>query len=281
VVVDDHDMGITHIVRGDDHLTNAARQRLIYDALGWTAPAFAHIPLIHGPDGAKLSKRHGALGVEAYRDMGYLPEAMRNYLLRLGWGHGDEEVIATEQAIQWFDLDAVGRSPARIDFAKLENLNGIYLRAADDNAIRRQAAPFIETMLGRPATETEMARFGSLIPSLKERAKTLIELVDNAKFLFLERPLVLDEKAAKLLTDEARSVMMNLRPVLSDLSEWTPDSTEAAIREFADGQSLKLGKVAQPLRAALCGRTTSPGIFEVLGALGREESLARISDVSR
>ncbi len=280
VVVDDHDMGVSHIVRGDDHLTNAARQTLLYEALGWDVPAFAHIPLIHGPDGAKLSKRHGALGVEAYRDMGYLPEAMRNYLLRLGWGHGDEEVISTEQAIEWFDLDAVGRSPARIDFAKLENLNGIYIRNSSDEQLFGHVVPVIENALGRSLGDIDRNRLSTLIPSLKERAKTTLELFENARFLFMYRPLELDEKATKLLTDEARSVINTLLPVLADLSEWTPESTEAAIRQFADDQSLKLGKVAQPLRAALCGRTTSPGIFDVLDALGRDESLARLGDIA-
>ena len=280
VVVDDHDMGISHVIRGDDHLTNAARQIIIYRALDWPLPAFAHIPLIHGPDGAKLSKRHGALGVEAYREMGYLPEAMRNYLLRLGWSHGDEEIISTAQAIEWFDLDAVGRAPARFDLTRLDSLNAYYIRETADTALATAIAPRLQSALGKPITEATRARLAAAMPGLKPRAKTLVELADNAAFLAADRPLVPDEKAAKLLDDAARARLGGLRDVLQPLPDWQIETIEAAVRDFAEAQGLKLGKLAQPLRAALTGKTTSPGIFEVLTALGREESLARISDAA-
>ncbi len=280
VVVDDHDMGITHIIRGDDHLTNAARQTLLFEALDWAPPAFAHIPLIHGPDGAKLSKRHGALGVEAYRDMGYLPAAMRNYLLRLGWAHGDEEVVSTAQAIEWFDLSAIGRSPARFDFSKLENLNGIYMRATDDDEMTELARPFVEKRLGRPLDEAERGRLRSAVPGLKERAKTLVELAENADYLFAARPLQPDDKAKKLLTPEAVAMLGKLAEALAEVDDWNVAALETAIHRFAETEDLKLGKVAQPLRVALCGKTTSPSIFDVLFSLGRDESLARLGDVN-
>lgn len=278
VVVDDHDMGITHVIRGDDHLTNAARQILLYDALGWPAPAFAHIPLIHGPDGAKLSKRHGALGVEAYRDMGILPAAMRNYLLRLGWSHGDDEIISTEQAIAWFDLDGVGRAPARFDTAKLESVNAHYIREAEDDALVDEVLERLETAGGGAPDETIRQRLSAAMPSLKQRAKTTVELSENAEFLIDERPLAMDHKAAKLLDDEARGRLARLHTALELITDWTPDATEAAVRAFADAEAVKLGKVAQPLRAALTGRSTSPGIFDVMNALGRDETLGRIAD---
>ena len=282
VVVDDHDMGVTHIIRGDDHLTNAARQMIIYDAMGWDVPVMAHIPLIHGPDGAKLSKRHGALGVDAYRAMGYLPEAMRNYLVRLGWGHGDDETMSTEQMVEWFDIVDVGRSASRFDFAKLENLNGHYIRTMDDE---RLLALFIETLPYLPggAAMTELldqakiAQLAMALPGLKERAKTLVELKDGAAFLFALRPLVPDEKAAAILDGDARALLGRLHAILVE-TPWTVEATEAAVKAFAEAEGLKLGKVAQPLRAALTGRSTSPGIFDVLVTLGREESLGRIAD---
>ncbi|MEC9347404.1 MAG: glutamate--tRNA ligase [Pseudomonadota bacterium] len=274
VVVDDHDMDVTHVIRGDDHLVNAARQSLIYQANGWDVPEFAHIPLIHGPDGAKLSKRHGALGVEAYRDMGYLPEAMRNYLLRLGWAHGDEEIISTEQAIAWFDLPAVGRSASRFDFAKLEHVNGHYLREADDDRL----TALVADRLGCAGDTTACARIRTLMPGLKERAKTIIELADNAAFLIANRPLEPNDKAAKLLTGDAPSILAGVHGVLSALPDWTVAATEEAVKAHAEAADLKLGKVAQPLRAALTGSNMSPGIFDVLVALGREEALARIAD---
>ncbi len=283
VVVDDHDMGITHIIRGDDHLTNAARQTQIYNAMGWDAPSFSHIPLIHGPDGAKLSKRHGALGVEAYRAMGYLPAAMRNYLARLGWSHGDDEIFSTAQAIEWFDLDAIGRSPSRFDFAKLENLNGHYIRNTPDAELvaqirghcsrggRRQGVCGTHRRAGWKKLEQAM-------PGLKERAKTLVELLLSARYLFVPRPLDLDEKAAKLLEGDARKRLAALHERFAKLDAWEPGALEAATRAYAEEAGVKLGGVAQPLRAALTGRTTSPPIFDVLHVLGRDESLARIAD---
>jgi glutamyl-tRNA synthetase len=283
VVVDDHDMGVTHIIRGDDHLTNAARQTIIYDAMGWDVPVMAHIPLIHGPDGAKLSKRHGALGVAAYRAMGYLPVALRNYLVRLGWSHGDDEVMSTEEMIRWFEIEDVNKGAARFDFHKLEALNGIYMRAMDD---RELCDSFLETLphllngaaLQVKMDETRKRQLLAAMPGLKERAKTLVELADGAMFLFAERPLALDEKAAAILDRDAREVLRGVLSRLEHLEAWTAASTEAVTREFAEASSLKLGKVAQPLRAALTGKSTSPGVFDVLEVLGREESLGRIRD---
>ncbi len=282
VVVDDHDMGVTHIIRGDDHLTNAARQTQIYRALGWDVPAMAHIPLIHGPDGAKLSKRHGALGVDAYRDMGYLPAALRNYLVRLGWSHGDQEVFSTAEMVEHFDLDKVGRSAARFDFAKLESLNGQYMRATPDAELLEAVEallphlPDAKVRLARMTAERR-AQLLAAMPGLKERAKTLVELLDSAEFLFAERPLPIEEKAAALLTDEARGHLAKLLPAL-EAAEWTAAATEGVVRAYAQEAGVKLGAVAQPLRAALTGRTTSPPIFDVLTVLGREESLGRLKD---
>ncbi len=283
VVVDDHDMGVTHIIRGDDHLTNAARQQVIYDAMGWDIPVMSHIPLIHGPDGAKLSKRHGALGVEAYRAMGYLPAALRNYLARLGWSHGDDEVMSTAQMIEWFEIEDVNKGAARFDYAKLEALNGLYMRQTPDaelTAIFLDTLPHLE---GGPAilarmTEPRRARLLAAMPGLKERAKTLRELADSAYYLYAERPLALDEKAAALLDADARKTLAALRPLLAAVDSWEPAALEAAVRVYAESAGLKLGKAAQPLRAALTGRSTSPGVFDVLAVLGREESLARIGD---
>jgi glutamyl-tRNA synthetase len=279
VVVDDHDMGITHVIRGDDHLTNAFRQTQIYRALGWPEPVFAHLPLIHGPDGAKLSKRHGALGVEAYRDLGYLPEALRNYLLRLGWGHGDAEIISTEQAIEWFDIDAVGRAAARFDFVKLANLNGHYIRAADDARLAELARPRLEAALGRALDAAERTRLAAAMPGLKMRAKTLVELAENARFYVERRPIPSDPKAATLLTPEARELLSELGPKLA-ASAWEAAALEETVRRVADAKGLKLGALAQPLRAALSGSTTSPPIFEVMAVLGREETLARLEDTA-
>ncbi|MDQ0504408.1 glutamate--tRNA ligase [Xanthobacter agilis] len=285
VVVDDHDMGVTHIIRGDDHLTNAARQTQIYRALGWDVPRMAHIPLIHGPDGAKLSKRHGALGVDAYRDMGYLPAALRNYLVRLGWSHGDQEVFSTEEMVRFFDLDKVGRSAARFDFQKLESLNGQYMRASSDAellAALDALVPHLPDAAHRLArmTPERRAQLAAAMPSLKERAKTLVELLDNAEFIFVPRPLPLEEKAAALLSDDARGHLGKLVPLL-EAAEWTAAATEAVVRAYAEQAGVKLGAVAQPLRAALTGKTTSPPIFDVLTVLGREESLARLKDQAR
>ena len=283
VVVDDHDMAITHVIRGDDHLTNAARQTQIFKALGWDTPTYAHVPLIHGPDGAKLSKRHGALGVEAYRAMGYLPAALRNYLVRLGWSHGDAEIMSTEQMIEWFDLDAIGRSAARFDFAKLENLNGHYLRATPDTEIVRRLRALLPDLPDGAALMEQIGEDGweklaRAMPGLKERATTLLELIDNAAYLFAKRPLQLDEQAMRILDESGRETLAALLPRLATVEPWSQPALETAVKSFGDATGRKLGKLAQPLRAALTGRSISPGIFDVLEVLGREESLARISD---
>ena len=278
VVVDDHDMNVTHIIRGDDHLTNAARQQQLIESIGWVVPEYAHIPLIHGPDGAKLSKRHGALGVEAYRDMGYLPEALRNYLLRLGWSHGDDEVISTEQAIDWFNIENIGKSAARFDFAKLENLNGIYIRNADDAYLAGLIKPIIERMTGTDLDPNHLKLIEKAMNGLKERAKSVNSLAESSLFLVAERPLVLDDKAKSLLNEEACAVLQRLADRLESLAEWDKDLVENAVRAAAEAEGLKLGKIAQPLRAALTGTTVSPGIFDVLDVLGRDQSIGRIRD---
>ena len=280
VVVDDHDMGVTHVIRGDDHLNNAFRQLPIYRAMdaiegGWPDPVYAHIPLIHGSDGAKLSKRHGAVGIEAYRDeLGILPEALDNYLLRLGWGHGDDEIITREDAIRWFDLDAVGKSPSRFDLKKLENLNGHYIRAADDARLARLVAERLD--LDHDDTRRSILR--AAMPALKPRAANINELTEAAGFLFATRPLAVDEAAAPLLSGEAPSLLARLHAALDAVHNWDTEATEAAVRRVAEDAGVKLGQVAQPLRVALTGRKTSPGIFDVLVLLGRDESLARIAD---
>ena len=279
VVVDDHDMAITHVIRGDDHLTNAFRQTQIFHALGWETPVFGHVPLIHGPDGAKLSKRHGALGVDAYREMGYLPEALRNYLLRLGWGHGDDEIISTAQAIEWFDINGVGRAPARFDFVKLANLNGHYIREAADDRLAALIAPVLERKLGRDLDDTSKALLATAMPGLKPRAKTLAELADNARFYVERRPIPIDDKAVALLTPEARKLLADLASLLAQ-GTWEPASLEETVRNAAERQGLKLGSLAQPLRAALCGGSTSPPIFEVMAVLGRSETLGRLADIA-
>ena len=283
VVVDDHDMGVTHVIRGDDHLTNAARQKQIYDALGWEVPEMAHIPLIHGPDGAKLSKRHGALGIDAYRAMGYLPAALRNYLVRLGWSHGDQEIFSTDEMVAAFDMKQIGRSPARFDVAKLENLNGHYIRHTPDDAL----VDAIETILpehgparglGKRLPSDLRQKLIAAMPGLKERAKTLVELLDNASFLYASRPLRLDPKAAEILGNGGRERVAGVLQELEALPEWTAQSTEQAVRAYAEQTGLKLGQVAQPLRAALTGKSTSPGLFDVMSVLGRSESLERLKD---
>jgi len=283
VVVDDHDMGVTHVIRGDDHLTNAARQSVIYDALGWERPVFAHIPLIHGPDGAKLSKRHGAVGAEAYRADGFLPDTMRNYLARLGWAHGDDEIFSTEQAIEWFGFDGMGKSAARFDVKKLTALNAHYMRELGIDAFQsafNASLPYLpnKDKLPNPLEGDAKARFETALPGLRERARTLVELIDSAAFLFAQRPLAMDEKAATLLTDEARGHLAALHGLYRALDAWTVESLEATTKAYAEQAEIKLGAVAQPLRAALTGSKTSPGIYDVLIALGREESLARIGD---
>ena len=283
VVVDDHDMAVTHVVRGDDHLTNAARQMQIYQALGWDVPVMAHIPLIHGPDGAKLSKRHGALGVDAYRGMGYLPAALRNYLVRLGWSQGDREFFSTEEMIAAFDLPQIGRSPSRFDFVKLENMNGHFMRSTPDDELLQLLIDTLPYLPGGPEmaatlTEAKRVQLAAALPGLKERAKTLIELADGAQFLFAQRPLAIEPKAEEILARSGRTYIRALLPRLEALTEWTAASTEAAVRDYAAEQGAKLGVIAQPLRAAATGRTTSPGIFDVLAVLGREESLGRLRD---
>jgi len=283
VVVDDHDMGITHIIRGDDHLNNGARQTQIYQALDWKVPVMAHIPLIHGPDGSKLSKRHGALGVDAYRAMGFLPAAMRNYLVRLGWAHGDQETFSTEEMVAAFDLAHIGRSPARFDFAKLENLNGHYIRTSNDADLIAALEQLLPHIAGGQELVSKMtpALHGKLLaamPGLKERAKTLVELFDASRFLWASRPLDINDQAKALLTPEAKALVAALLPELEAVTDWTATAIEAVVRPYAERSGQKLGAVAQPLRAALTGRTTSPPIFDVLAILGREESLARLRD---
>ncbi|NJS15051.1 MAG: glutamate--tRNA ligase [Sphingopyxis sp.] len=280
VVVDDQDMGVTHIIRGDDHLNNAFRQLALIRAMGWAEPVYAHVPLIHGADGAKLSKRHGALGVDAYRDeLGYLPEAVNNYLLRLGWGHGDAEIISREQAVEWFDLANVGRSPSRFDFKKLDNLNGHYLREADDARLAELAAPKLAETLGRDLDAAEMDVLTRAMAVIKVRAKSMLDVTAGAMFLFALRPLVMEEKAAQLIEEAPAGLLTAATARLRALPDWTTDSVEAAVREEAEAAGLGLGKLAQPLRAALTGQAVSPGIFDVLLLLGRDESLARLDAV--
>ena len=283
VVVDDHDMGVTHVIRGDDHLTNAARQTQIYQAMGWDVPVMAHIPLIHGPDGSKLSKRHGALGVDSYRAMGYLPEALRNYLVRLGWAHGDQEVFSTQEMTALFNLESIGRSAARFDFVKLEALNGHYMRHADDarlvsalETIMPEIGP--ERGLGASLDPALKDKLMASMPGLKERARTLVDLLDSAAFLYEARPLAMDEKARKLLDEDARARIAGLVPRLEALEPFDAQTTEAAVRAYAEEAGVKLGQVAQPLRAALTGRATSPPLFDVMAVLGRAESIARLKD---
>jgi glutamyl-tRNA synthetase len=281
VVVDDFDMDVTHVIRGDDHLNNAARQLQIIKAMGWPEPTYGHLPLIHGPDGAKLSKRHGALAVEAYRDMGYLPETMRNYLLRLGWSHGDDEIISTEQAIEWFNTESIGRSAARMDYKKLDNLNGHYIRQKADDAL----ADDVVALLARQGPPVVLdakakARLIAAMPGLKERAKTLVELGQAAEFLFTDGPRTLDAAAEKLLTPEARQTLKGLMHALGAVTNWSAITLEAAARGFAEASGVKLGQVAQPMRAALTGKANSPPIFDVLAVLGREESLLRLGAYS-
>jgi len=282
VVVDDHDMGITHIIRGDDHLTNAARQIVLYQALGWEVPVMAH-PLIHGADGAKLSKRHGALGVEAYRLMGYLPQGLCNYLVRLGWSHGDDELMSIAQMIDWFDIDDVNKGAARFDFKKLEAINGHHIRSAEDTEL---VAAVLTILPGLEDGAALAVKFGerqqqqllSAMPGLKERAKTLVEVIDNAYFIVAERPLDLDEKATNLLDNAGKARLAALLPALTSCAQWQEDILAALIRAHAEEANIKLKDLAQPLRAALTGRATSPGVFEVMMVLGRDEVLGRIQD---
>ncbi|VAW14737.1 Glutamyl-tRNA synthetase [hydrothermal vent metagenome] len=281
VVVDDHDMEVTHIIRGDDHLTNAARQIVIYNALGWQVPQMAHIPLIHGPDGAKLSKRHGALGVAEYRKMGYLPEAMRNYLARLGWSHGDDEFFSTEQLVEWFSLEALNKGAARFDFVKLANLNGQHIRQAKPEYLFQTMLDLADEVERTNDFDGLLANRNTVLaalPDLQPRAKTVLELIDLAQFIYATRPLEIEEKAKKHLSDETRATISELAALLAVLPEWSLDALNETVRKFAEEKEIKLGKVAQPLRVALTGRTVSPGVFEVMVLLGRDETLARLSD---
>ena len=287
VVVDDHDMAVTHVVRGVDHLTNAARQAQMYQGMGWPIPVFAHVPLIHGADGAKLSKRHGALGVEAYRAMGFLPVALRNYLVRLGWAHGNDEIMPTAQLVEWFDLDGIGRSPARFDFKKLEDLNGHYIRQTPNDELVRRIEDILPEIEGGPAIAAKLdaamrVKLLAAMPGLKDRAKTLKELIDGAAYLFAERPLKLEDKAAKLLDPSGRASNAGIAALISGISEgeWSAPALEAKVKIYAEENGLKLGSIAQPLRAALTGRTVSPPIFDVLAVLGRDEALDRLKDGS-
>lgn len=276
VVVDDHDMGITHIIRGDDHLTNAFRQKHLYLAAGWNVPDFAHIPLIHGPDGAKLSKRHGALGAEQYRAMGFLPEAMRNYLLRLGWGHGDEEIIPTEKAIEWFDLPAIGRSAARFDTAKLTHINAHYIRQCNNHELAKHIIPFLTDLLGEVPSKEQLDLITKGMNGLKERAKTLIELAESALIYFKVQHF--DDKALKFCEDEHKKLIGRAAIKLKDLDSFSHDEIATAMRATAEENGVKLGDIAQPLRVALTGRTVSPSIFEVMEVLGKEETLKRLEN---
>jgi len=281
VVVDDHDMGVTHIIRGDDHLTNAARQTAIFNAMNWDVPVFAHIPLIHGADGAKLSKRHGALGAEAYRALGYLPDALKNYLVRLGWAKGDEEIIALEDMIAWFGFDGMNKAATRFDFTKLEALNGHYIRQADDADLMghiERILPEIDggDVIAQKLTDEKRAKVQAALPLLKERSKTLIELIEGAAFVYDSIPLPLTDKAVSILNDEAKERLSKLVEQLETVQDWTHDELDSSVRSFLEANDLKLGKVGPALRCALTGTTNAPGIFEVLELLGRDESLARL-----
>jgi glutamyl-tRNA synthetase len=283
VVVDDHDMGVTHIIRGDDHLTNAARQTIIYQGMGWDVPIMAHLPLIHGADGAKLSKRHGALGVEAYREMGYLPAGLLNYLAKLGWNHGEDEIMTIAQMIEWFDTKDVNKGAARFDFVNLADVNGHHMRNADPQWLTDtlvNTIPFLSNReeVAELAAPEKRAQLAQAMPGLQLRAKTLVELADSALYLVARRPLAMDEKAASLLNEEGIGMLRAVSPLFKAAGEWTVAGLDAIVRQLAEEKSLKLGKVAQPLRAALTGRSTSPGVFDVLEVLGREESLGRIED---
>lgn len=275
VVVDDHDMGVTHVIRGEDHITNAAKQIIIYQCMGWDVPEFAHVPMINGHDGAKLSKRHGALGVEAYRDMGYLPEALRNYLLRLGWSHGNDEIISTQQAIEWFNLENIGKSASRFDFIKLENLNGHYIREADDSRLIELIMPALE----KRSPVQNMQRLQAGMNGLKQRAKSIKELAENALFYVLPRPIPLNDKAKAALNDDGKAILRALLPEYEALMDWSEEATQEVAKAYSEKNSVKLGNVAQPLRAALSGSNISPSVFEMMRVFGKEEALGRLKDV--
>jgi len=279
VVVDDHDMGVTHVIRGDDHLANAFRQNMIYDAMGWDKPTLAHIPLIFGPDGKKLSKRHGATGAAEYQAMGYPAAGMRNYLARLGWSHGDDEFFTDAQARDWFDLDAIGKSPARFDTKKLENICGQHIAAADDAALLHETKAFLAATGADALTETQSNGFLNAVYCLKERAKTLPDLIEKAQFILTSRPIARDEKAQAQLTDVSRGILSELTPHLQTVS-WSRDALESIVSQVAAGHDMKLGKLAGPLRAALAGRAVAPSVFDMMLVLGRDETCARLSDAS-
>ena len=277
VVVDDHDMGVTHVIRGDDHLTNAARQIQIYQAMGWDVPVFAHIPLIHGEDGKKLSKRHGAVGLHEFAAMGYPAAAMRNYLARLGWSHGDDELFDDDQARAWFDLPGIGKAPARLDFKKLEHVSGWHIARMEDDALMAEIAAYL-TETGAPAlTETQKARLAPALPALKAKAKTLPALLEQGHFALVSRPLAVEDKAAAALDTVSRSILAELTAALQHAS-WDRDDLEAAAKQIGLSHGLGLGKIAAPLRAALAGRSSTPSVFDMMLALGREETLARLQD---
>ncbi|MEX0279498.1 MAG: glutamate--tRNA ligase [Ruegeria sp.] len=277
VVVDDHDMGVTHVIRGDDHLNNAARQMMIYQAMGWNVPVWAHIPLIHGPDGKKLSKRHGALGAQEYQAMGYPAAGMRNYLARLGWSHGDDEFFTDQQALEWFDLDGIGKSPARFDFKKLENLCGQHIAVSDDAALRQEIAEYIDAA-GRPAlSETQLHDLERAMYCLKDRARTFPELIEKAHFILTSRPISPDEKSAKALESVSDGILEELTPQLQNAS-WSRNALEETLNSFAETNGVKFGKLAGPLRAVLAGRAVTPSVFDMMLVLGKDETLARLSD---
>ena len=279
VVVDDHDMGVTHVIRGDDHLNNAARQMMIYTAMDWDVPVWAHIPLIHGPDGKKLSKRHGSLGVEEYQQMGYPASGMRNYLARLGWSHGDDEFFTDAQAQEWFGFDGIGKSPARFDFKKLENLCGQHNAAADDAALLQELNAFFEATGKNSLSDEKATLFAAGMYCLKERAKTYPELIDKAEFIMADRPISPDEKAAKNLDNVSRGILKELTPHLQNVS-WDRDNLEAVANKVAEANEIKFGKLAGPMRAALAGRAATPSVFDMMLVLGKEETIARLSDAA-
>ena len=279
VAVDDHDMGVTHVIRGDDHLNNAARQMMIYTAMGWPLPIYAHIPLIHGPDGKKLSKRHGALGVEEYRDMGYPAAAMRNYLARLGWSHGDDEVFSDAQAQAWFGLDGIGKSPARFDFKRLEHLSGQHVAHMDDAALLQELHYYLAATGATALTETQTDGMVRGMYCLKERAKTFPELIEKAHFVLSARPIIPDEKSAKNLDDVSRGILNELTPQLQNAS-WSREALEQVVASVAEAHDMKLGKLAGPLRAALAGRAVTPSVFDMMLVLGQDETIARLQDAS-
>lgn len=277
VVVDDHDMGVTHVIRGDDHLNNAARQSQIYLAMGWAVPQFAHIPLIHGEDGKKLSKRHGALGVEDYQKMGYPAAAIRNYLARLGWSHGDDELFDDQQAREWFDLPGIGRAPARLDFRKLEHVSSFHIGRMNDEDLLAELDAYLAETGVKALDQTRRARVKSALGPLKEKAKTLPALLEQARFALIERPVDIDEKAAKSLDSVSRGILKSLTAAMQNAS-WARHDLEETARQIAEENGVGLGKLAGPLRAALAGRAASPSVFDMMTALGREESLARLQD---